>query len=112
MADVGVGLRIPFTAQKFGSFLIGRLGAPGGVKAPLLVWRASLVERVGAPRLLTRPSVIDVSGSLRPFSASQFGAAVAGAATVMTNPAANVRGSRRFIMWLPGERYCIHHGRG
>ena len=70
-------------------FSIGRLRSPGGVKAPLL---------------FTRASVSDVSASLRPFRASQFGAAVAGTATVMANPVAKVIGSRRFIMWLLRER--------
>src|SRR6185369_5885023 len=86
IADVGVGLSTPFTAQKAGSLSSARERAPGGVNAPVVLGRAS---------------VIVVSVSLRPVSASQFGAAIAGvdriSAAALT---ATVTGSKRFIMWL------------
>src|SRR5215475_15314113 len=84
MADVGVGLSTPFTAQKAGNLSSGRERAPGGVNAPVVFDRAS---------------VMVVSVSLRAVSASQFGAAMAGVAS-STAPTATVTGSRRFIMWL------------
>src|SRR5262245_60291530 len=75
----------PFTAQNAGSLSIGRLRAPGGVNAPVV---------------LTRASVIDVSARLRPARLSQFGAAVARVASISPNPTATVTGSKRFIRWL------------